>query len=508
MFDKLRSFVANLRPSMDAATQLPPQPLPKGKRGGLAFPSFLRSTKPDRSALPRDDRRLANTDILSFRNDPDTYKLIRQYVAASPDLSNALSAYLRVGIPTGFSAIARNMDGTVNPEATKLVQQIIARMDFLAPEKGYSGGTSVHTIAESLGREIVMYGSCAAELVLDKAMTPARIQPISVTQIEYWPSGDGKSVEPFQKIGQDTISLNLPTVAIVQHDQDLLATYSESMLQAAIKPVQFSEELAADLHKVIKKAIHPRVKAVVSEEAFRKFGLSSEAQVNPDLAAEEFNALISDLENKLSNLAVDDALVHTDAMTVTTENSASTGLSNEYEALTAIADARLAAGAKTMPAVLGKGGNQNTARTETMLFVKAAEGTIKVKLDEVFSRLYTTAIRLMGVDGYVSFTFDEISLRPREELLAFTQTKLSINSDLLSMGVITDEEFAIRMTGELPPAGAPKLSGTMFRHQGNQTSQDQITSTQLYGGASNDGSTLNKNLKPDTPAQGRGGNKK
>lgn len=503
MLDKLKTIFGI---KLEAATQLPAAPLPKPtKKGGMGFPSFLKSANPARSALSRTDRQLANTDLLSYRSDPDTYKLIRKYVAASPDLSNALFSYLRLGIPSDFSAIARNPDGTVNPEGTALVQQIIARMNYIAPESSYGGETDIRSISEQLARELVLYGSFAGELVLDASRTPVRVMPISVTQIQYWPGKDVKTLEPIQVIGDQKISLALPTVVIMRLDQDILEPYSESMLQSAIKPTLFSEQLAQDLHKIILRSIHPRVHAIIKEDQMRKNGLSPEAQMDQNIANQEYAAMVSDLESKISNLSVDDALVYFDSLEIKTENPGSTGLSSEYETLQKIADARMCAGAKAMPAVLGKGGSQNTASAEVMLFVKSAEGAIKTKLDMAWSRWFSTAIRLFGVDAYVDFRFEEVSMRPKEEMLAFTQTKLSINTDLLSLGTITDEEFSIRMTGELPPASAPKLSGTMFKHGGMQ--KDPLTSDPIAN-PSNSGSTLNQHLNPDTPTTGRGGNKK
>lgn len=507
MFEKLRSLFN--RPALTAAADLPAQPpLKPGKKGGLSFPSYLTTTKPAQAALARNDRQLANTDILNYRQNPDTYKLIRQYVAASPDLSNALFSYIRLGIPTDFSAIARNPDGTINPEGTRLLQQIIARMNYIGKDGTYGGGTSIRSISEQLARELVLYGSMGGELVLDEARLPLKVQPFSLTQVEYWPSKDGKGLVPRQVVGGERIDLNLPTVVILQLDQDIQNAYSESMLQAAIKPVQFSEQMAQDLHKVVLRAIHPRVHAKIDEELFRKNGLSMEAQLDNTKAMAEYNAMVETLRTTLSTMAIDDAMVYFNNLEIHTENPGSTGLSNEYEVLQAIADARLAAGAKAMPAVLGKGGSQNTASAEVMLFVKSAEGAVKTKLDEFWSRQFTTAIRLMGVDGYVDFKFDDVSLRPKEEMMAFTQTKLSINTDLLSLGVITDEEFSIRMTGELPPPGAPKLSGTMFKHGNASGSAGNADPASLYNGASNSGSTLNQKMPSDAPAQGRGGNKK
>lgn len=76
--------------------------------------------------------------------------------------------------------------------------------------------------------------------------------------------------------------------------------------------------------------------------------------------------------------------------------------------------------------------------------------------------------------------------------------------ELLSLGFMSDEEASIMLTGKLPSANAPQLSGTGFRAN---TSVSPAGSG--YNGATNSGSTTNQNLNPDTPTGGaRGGNKK
>ena len=105
----------------------------------------------------------------------------------------------------------------------------------------------------------------------------------------------------------------------------------------------------------------------------------------------------------------------------------------------------------------------------------------------------------MGVDAHVEFKYADIDLRPAAELVAFHQTKQSMVLEQLSLGLITDEEACIQLTGHLPPDGYKALSGTMFKSKQVADSTDE---------SSNNGSTLNQNLNSDAPSQGRGGNTK
>lgn len=500
MFTKLRSLLG--RPSVEAATQLPPAPPPKTQKGSKAFPSFFKSTKPDaKQDILRNDRRLANSDLLSLRNAADTRTIIHDYAHASPDLSAALWAYLRVGIPTKYTATALSaVDGTIDVVATGLLQQIITRMDVLPDyTQGFSNTQNLKSLSESLAKELMMYGAMSGELVLDKARLPANIQPVSISSVKFRP--DGRGLKPIQVVGSEEIDLDLPTFVMVTLDQDLLDAYASSPFESAIKPVLFKEDFAQDIHRIIKKVLHPRQKVIINEDKFRKF-LTPEAQVDPDKAAAEMTALVTEIEDKVNGLSPEDALVYFDSLGFEVENPSNAGLSAEYEVLQSIGNSRLSTGAKTMGTILGfQSGSSNIASAETMLFMKSATGAVKQKLDQFYSQIFTVALRLFGLDVVAKFEYADIDLRPEADLAAFRQTQQMMILEQLSLGLITDEEACLKLTGKLPPPGYKPLSGTMFK----QTSTGGGAGTQE---PSNGGSTMNQNLNGDTPSIGRGQNKK
>jgi len=499
MFGFLKSKIGmGLRAAIAPA---PPEPL-RVKRGVASFPSFLKSTKVDDSFLTKPERRLASKDLTAVRQTGKTKTIIRDFSVASPDMSAAVWAYLRVGIPDSYTAVAKSLDGTFNREATLLVQQILTRFDLLPDySEGFSGPQSIRSTAESLAKEICLEGACAAELVLGKDLLPRRIQPIAVSQVEFRANKD-KTLSPVQVVGQDEIDLDIPTFVYVALDQDLLEAHASSFMESAIKPTLFVEDFTQDIHRIIKRVIHPRLKVKIDEEMLRKH-LSAEAQTDAAKATEEINAIIADIENKVNGLRPEEALVFLDSLDFIVDNAASSGLSEEYKTLVGIGNARMTTGTKVMGTVLGHtSASNNIASTETMLFMKSATGAIKSKLDEVYSRLLTIAVRLFGVDATVEFRFADIDLRPSAELEAFRQTYQTRVLEQLSLGMISDEEACLKLTGKLPPDGMPKLSGTMFKTVGGgQASMGPNT-------PSNSGSTLNQHLNSDMPAQGRGQNKK
>lgn len=497
-----RVFGLGSSKEISAAAALPPPEEPKVKPKQKSLPSHLRTATPDPdSALPITDRRLANTDITTLRTRATTRQTMREFIAASPDLASAVFAYLRVAITEEYTAVARNADGSFNVEATGLVNQILTRMDYLGDySDGFCGVSSIRSTAESLAKELLTYGGMSAELVLDKARLPKKIQTVSITQIELYP--DKEVVKPVQKLGGEEIDLDIPTFFMTFLDQDLLEAYPTSPLEPALQPVIFQQEFMNDLRRIVKKAVHPRLHVTIDEEKFQKL-VPQDILLDAEKLTEYQNTFIATLQESINGLKPEEAMVVFSAIKVEYLNNGNSSISQEWSALEDISNSKLATGAKSLPAILGHGvSSSNIASTETMLFVKYASGAVQSKLNEIFSRILTLAVRLFGEDVTVEFKFKPIELRTDAELEAFKAQKQSRLLELLSLGIMTDEEASLALVGRLPHAGAPKLSGTGFMSQKVGQEADNPN------GESNDGSTLNQKQASDAQKGSRGSNKK
>lgn len=477
------------------AGALPPVETPKVRPKQASYPSYVTNTAVSETALPQRDRRLANTNLEDYRSGANTRTVIRDFVASSPDLSAAVNAYLRASISETYTAVARNMDGTFNREATMLAQQILTRFDIVGSyEDGFSGVGSMRSNSESLGKELLQYGSMCAELVLDKARLPRTIAPVSTTQISF--KQDDKWLKPVQTVGGVEIDLDQPTFFYVALDQDLTQAYSDSPLESAVQSVLFSVEFMNDLRRIVKRAIHPRLNVKINEDKFKK-------SIPPDVAADQdkltayMNSLLSTIEGKINGLKPEDALVFFDTIGVEYMNNGNQSLDAEYKVLMEIINAKLATGAKVQPSVLGHGtGSQNIASTETLMFMKNAAGSVQLKLNEFYSKILTLAVRLFGQDVYVEFKYGAIELRPAAELEAYRAMHQSRILEQLSLGFIQDDEASIALTGQVTPAGFKPLSGTGF-HQ-------PTVAGDAGNPASNQNSKGPQNRRPATPEQKKG----
>lgn len=508
LMPRIRQLGALLRNTLQAAMTLPPLELPKGKRGQRTFPSFLKSASPSETVVTKTDRQPATTSPIASRTTGTTKSLLRELGYVNPALSGALSAYLRTGIPNDYTLYAQNPDGSFNRDATQAVLEILTRINLVQNyADGFSGMWTIQSLAEALGKELILEGAANMELVLDKALTPAYFAPVADSTVYMIPdkSSQFKWLRPIQRIGSAEIDLDVPTFFRVQLDVDLLDPTSNSPLEAALQPTYFSAQFMVDVSRVIRRAVYPRMDVVVDFDKLRA-SAPAEAQFDSDAMKKYQDGVLADLQSAIDSLEPEQALVHLNFIKPEYLTRGNVSLDRELDVLKGMADSQQATGAKVMPSVLGLGsGTQNIASTESMLFMKNANGMVRMKLNEIFSRGFTMALRLLGYDVSAVFAFDEIDLRPALELESFRQMRQSRVLDQLSLGFISDDEACLALTGRLTPAGYTPRSGTMFRPgAGTSTEGQNPYSGAPQGGGQSGGGAVNQNLKPQTPTQAPG----
>ena len=229
---------------------------------------------------------------------------------------------------------------------------------------------------------------------------------------------------------------------------------------------------------------------------FRK-GIPLDVLADSDKMGAYQENFISSVESTVTGLQPEDALIAMDSMEFSYINNGNVTVSDEWKVLQGLTDAKMSTGTKAPPSVLGHGsGSQNIASSESLLFLKFAEGS-QIKVNSIISRALTLGVRLLGQDVYIQFAFADIDLRPVSELESFRAMKQSRILEQLSIGLISDEEAAIALTGRLPTSGAQKLSGTFFKAGSTDPSANPYSNT----GATNGGP---QDMRPSTPTQTKG----
>jgi hypothetical protein len=203
------------------------------------------------------------------------------------------------------------------------------------------------------------------------------------------------------------------------------------------------------------------VNASIDLEKF-KASLSPDTLYDQKKLKAALDGFLVGLNDQLNALNPEDAIVAFDLIKIEHLTAGNISVHDSIETHSKILNGQMSAGLHVLPAILGRGESQTTASTETVLFLKIVE-SLQGRLNELYSYLFTLAARLQGHDVTVSFAYKKPSLRPGTEEETFLAVRQSRILEQLSLGLISDEEASIQLTGDLPSGNFTPLSGTGFR---------------------------------------------
>lgn len=448
-----------------------PPYLKKARAGGAA--SEIRDESINRT----------NQDLTQLRFGQDTKEIVREFSKVSPDLSHSLNTLSRFIITDSYTVFAKNLEtDAIDEEGTRAAKALVTRLDKLPPGfDGFYQQSSFNATAETLLYQLFCNGDMMAELVLDKARLPSKIQPISTNNLKFEAKGD--RVVPFIDEGGESTYLDFPTVKAASLNQDPETPYASSFFESAIQAIIASEEYRNDIRRAFRKASLPRVTAEIDHDKFKK-SLSPDVQYDGEKMAAAMAQVIQGIEDQLNGLNPEDCIVSFDTVKVSHLSQGNTSTHESLKVHSDIMNGLVSTGLKVLPSILGRGQSQSTASTEAVLLLKMVEN-IQVRLNELYSSLITTGLRLLGHDVVVIFKYKKPDLRPELELESFLAMKQSRILEQLSLGYLTDLKASIMLTGDLPPEGYTPLSGTGFH-------KNSVDVENPYSGTSVGGEQLNK----------------
>lgn len=473
----------------------------------VTAPTMIATANPaSGDAISNADRNILNLDITSLRTTQGTKEQVAIFSKVTPEIAAAIDAYTRLGI-TDYTVLAYNrLTQEIDPESTRLLWSWIKQNDAIGDYTlGFNGADSIRSLMETFIQDIRHNGDCCAELVLNKARLPYKIVAVGSRGVLWKVGKDGKTPVPYQRVGSQDIDLDIPTFFRVALDQSAYTPYSDSPLESALQPILMAQQFLNDVRKVIRAAIHPRLKIKVDAK-WLKENMPVDAQATEESSFAWMQNAISQIADVINGLEPEEALVALDTMDPELLTGGNNKTAEEYKVIESMATGKMAAGAKVLPAVIGRGQSQSTASVESMLFVKQVEGSVHRPLNEMFSRIMTLILRLQGRDVYVEFRMQPVNLRPELELEAFRAQKQARILESLSLGMLSDDEASVELFGR-PGNFATPLSGTGFyAKSGSSSSFENPYAGGSGPGADGGGGALNENLQPKTPANKAGDN--
>lgn len=439
-------------------------PKRRPKDGGTALSPSYNVSSPD-TVLTKPTNRDHLEDVFNTRQANDSTVLMRSLFKNDPDVSAAVNAYLTVADSEPWF-IVRDKEGNIDREGQKAVhtilQSLFTRSDYTKPNP-FEYRPSMRALFSEMRHMALLRGAIAAELLLDKSLLPVGIRQVDAQTLEWTEKKPGAySIE--QVVGGERIKLDFPSFIVTFFRRDPLSVYSSSFFVSSINTVAARQQVINDLYRIMRQTGFPRIEVKVLEEVLRK-NAPAEAKRDETKMKEFVSARIAEVSAQLANMRSDQAWVHTDAMEPNVFNSQNPAAQLDVSKIIETLNASNQAALKVMATVIGRGeSGVNTASVESRIFSMNAEQLNQPIADWMSSAL-TLALRLHGSESIVEFGFEPVELRPELELEPQKMMKQSRHLEMLSLGLITDDEFHFEVVGRIRPDSVPELSGTGFMSQ-------------------------------------------
>lgn len=426
-------------------------------------------------------------DIFSSRQAADSRQLMVDLLKFDPDFSAALHAYLTVAntVPKFF---VYTVDDQPDRSGQKLLAQIInsfsVRFDY---STGYQPTKSLDSITEGFRYMLIARGALAGELVFDKTFVPTEIRTVDIGSIE-WVEKQSGQYKPIQiTADNEEIDLDIPTFFTRFYRQNPAEIYPHSPFVSAINTAAARTQVVNDLYRIMNLTGYPRIEATVVEEVLRKNVPAGIAQ-DEDETRKWIRSRMDEIASQVANMRVDTVWVHTDAVEGKILNEKGPGSAFDVEGIIGILNSLNQAALKTMATVIGRGtAGVNTASVEARIFTMSAD-ELNHPVADVLGAMFTLALRLQGSTSYVWCEFTPAEMRPETELEAQKAIRQARYLDLLSTGLIDDDEFHMELLGRFRPDGIKEMSGTQFYGGSAQVDTQNI---------SPNGDPLGRSLSPE-----------
>lgn len=426
--------------------------------------------------------------INKIQNKTDINDIIRTLIREEGLFSSAANSMVALSTGAGFRIAGYNAEGMMDIGVMSMAYSLMDRFSNLHDySQGYNDKPGMQTLLAMMKADVVASGGCGAELVLDQAFGPERLVPIGYSTIEWYADGKGGRY-PTQDKGD--VELNIPTVFVAEHNRNPDEAYAVSLLRPGLSHTMNFNSFLEDTHRTLNRVGHSRLIATLVAESVAK-SLPEADRNKPEKLAAAYAAAKEEVETAMAELEPEDALVAFDSVTFDIKDTG--GSKSDYTGMLSTLGNLLGAALKTPASVSGlrAGGSQALSNAETLIYLQVVQAT-RPPVQEIMSRALTLACRLYGIDGYISFEFMPINLRPDSELEAYKSTKQKRVLELLSYGVINDAHACYEL-GIRPQGLSAMLAGTGFY------------TAKATGGTETDRSgSAERALASDTPAQAGG----
>jgi len=396
--------------------------------------------------------------------------MLKQMRDYSPDAAKAIDNLITLCNPgydlNCFYASQTGDDGepVVDEEGLKLLEAFSTRIcsEYSGAWDGPQGKTTISgkashypgldTFSTITHLTVATQGAMAAEIELTEDLKDVvDVYPVDPSYIDF------RIVDPVANRIVPGLNIQGPFTPLdplrfryIGKDPDIYQPAGRSPMLAALDIVFFQQQFMRELQAVAHMTNSPRIDISVA----REMAEASLKNVRSDLLApgqEEnlkafLDGYLSDIQNVISNLEVDDAFVHFDTATATFVSPGNQAMS--VKDLMDVIDAMIISGLKQLPILLGRneGATTTHATVQWQVFVKQLGGYQHISRSLIVWAL-NFYLRLMGRQSYATFEYHEHKTTDELVDAQTLNVRMLMMSAAVDRGWITDNEASRELFG-------------------------------------------------------------
>jgi len=412
----------------------------------------------------------------------DSHRLFKLFAANDSAFSASLYTHLRMMVDT-FTLTAFKSNKTTFKEGQLYLNSLIEKLNYEDDwTEGFSQASTLLDQIGRIGRNLLTSDNASAALFVqinDKTYEVERFYPIDCDRVYFDNQIFYNKKPPKPYIYQNGTKVILDVVNFLWQplDPDTEELTGNNPLRPALRNTFTKIEFLDNLRKVLKNQAWPKIKVVIDEEAVINM---SPAEIRNDSKQliEFLNNYVGSVKDQLTNIEADQNLVVYDTIK---EMSFLESKSNfDPRPIAELLDSEAISALKAPPSTVGKGGSTRTgeglASAELVIFRRSVKA-LRRNIENIFSRAFTLALRLKGLQGYAKFRLKEFTLRPPEESAQYDRMRQDTIIKAWAIGSIGDKEkdYKIRAMHDLdgfPPEDAELRPDMLNKKQGGLTNSN------------------------------------
>ena len=369
-------------------------------------------------------------------------RLFKLFAANDSSFSSSLYTHVRM-MTDDFRVTAYKNNDSTFAEGQAFIDRLRAKFDYTETygENFYTPNTITDQISK-ISRNILTSDNAASALFvkLNEDYTVEEFCPIDCDSVYFKTNLTTRKIEPYTYVDGRETSLNYLNFIWQPIDCDAGEITGNNPLRPGLRTTFTKIEFLENLRKVLKNQAWPKVKVVLDEQATINLA-PPEVKQDPKKLIAWVNDYLSKVEAQLTGIEPDQNIIVYD--TIKEISFLESSKNFDPTPIAKLIDSELISSFKAPPSTIGKGGSTRTgeglASAELVIFRRSIKALRKAP-EITYSRAFTLAMRLAGLQGYAKFRLKEFTLRPPEESAQFDTMRQDAIITAWEKGAINDEE--------------------------------------------------------------------